>query len=172
MLEYAHTLYGSGMPSINVYLREELQQQMQALHPAPNWSRIAADAFERTIELERIKAVDTTKANIARLQASREKSDEKNHADGVQIGKTWALNVADYDEMERVVAMRALDVAGDPFTRMARASRSLANAILGEDSPGLIAVRLLIEQLFGGDSVPVAKTEGFIEGVKEVFKQV
>jgi hypothetical protein len=160
------------MPSINVYLSQELQQQMQALHPAPNWSRIAADAFERTIELERIRAVDTTRANIARLQASREKSEEKNHADGVQIGKTWALNVAEYDELERVVAMPHLDVTGDPFTRMASASRLLANAILGEHSPGLIAVRHLIEQLFGGDSVPVAKIEGFVEGVKEVFESI
>jgi hypothetical protein len=162
------------MPSINVYVSEALQKEMQTIDPALSWSRIAAEAFEHKIQLERTKAVNVTEANIARLQASREQAAEKRHAEGVRIGKTWALETAEYDELERVAQVdgEVLDQwFGQPDAHLG-AAKLLAQMILDDQTPSRDEVAVQMDRIFSRKAPTLAEIRGFFEGAGEIFDQV
>jgi hypothetical protein len=42
-------------------------------------------------------------SGIERLRASRDSYEEIQEAEGVRLGKEWATNTAEYDELKRIV---------------------------------------------------------------------
>jgi hypothetical protein len=149
------------MAQMNLYLPDALKEEMSEF-PQVKWSQIAAESFRRAIEMERKMQVNITEAKLARLRVSRAEKLDDDRAAGVAAGKTWALDHADYDELERVASLTDTNV--EPHT--------LAAAILDDERPDRQQAEELMERLFGRDHPSVGEFEGFIEGANEVFEKV
>ncbi|GAB1424245.1 hypothetical protein MASR2M16_14790 [Thauera terpenica] len=100
-----------------------------------------------------------TEAGIARLRESKEKSMERLRAEGHELGKAWALNDAEYEQLERVAKLEE-SVGGEWMAP--GALHWLIEAI--DES-------LSADELFGTDSPSDDQVEGFIEGAAEVFAE-
>jgi len=69
-----------------------------------NWSRVAAHAFDLEVKSRTLEVTEMVEA-IGRLRAKREQYEQKVRAAGVEAGKTWALQKADWEHIVAVVAM-------------------------------------------------------------------
>lgn len=147
------------MATMNIYLPDELRERMRS-HDL-NWSKVSADAIESAINIENLKGENPMQAQLERLRKSKESNEEREHAEGVAAGKKWALESAEYDELERVVEIDAGDF-GDPDDGM--------NHLAGALSPDVWLSPNELKEEIGGSSNSFI--EGFIEGAAEVFKQV
>lgn len=147
------------MARINISIPDELKEKMDKW-VNENWSSVAQDEFNRHIKLLEIKEVDMTEAQLERLRQSRDKHYQKSHAEGVELGKEWALNSADFDEIERVVDMangiNAVIDAGGEINFISE----LTEALQYGDAE--------IEEIFGTRTPSDEAIEGFIEGVLEI----
>jgi hypothetical protein len=154
------------MATVNVYVSDDLKAAMGE-HEL-NWSRLAADAFETAINLERTKAMSIEQGSIERLRVSRVKASDRREAEGVALGKQWAQEQAEYDELERVAKIdtdNLMDQEGS-FTM------ELAAALLDESRLSWAEVGDAMETLFGRSDPSYAEVCGFINGATEVFDQV
>jgi len=151
------------MATVNVYVSSELKAAMGE-HEL-NWSRLAADAFETAINLERTKAMNIEAASLERLRASREKAKDRRQAEGIALGKQWAQETADYDQLERVAG-----IDDDRLVEEADSYRmELAAAIIEVDRPNWGEVGETLTTIFGRADPSFSLVYGFIEGAAEVF---
>ena len=156
------------MATLNLYVTDDLKGQMTE-HEL-NWSRIASDAITTAINLERTKQVNVEQASIERLRASKQKVMVQREAEGVTLGKQWALEVADYEQLERVAKLAEEALEDDD--QSANAARALAAAILGEHANWSEVVEEL-EPIFGEGHLPRdAEVNGFVAGAAEIFATV
>lgn len=153
------------MATLNVYLPEALKERMKDLNL--NWSQIATSAIGAAIELEERKAVSMEEASLQRLRESKRAAAAARGADAEGAGKQWALNVAEFDELERVAALR-----DHATTTKGELSYALAAAILDDDRPSGRDVSELFEQILGRAEPSDEEARGFIDGAIEVFDQV
>lgn len=105
-----------------------------------------------------------TESRIARLRESKEKHVDRMRAQGHKYGKEWALEVAEYDQLERVAKL-AEGLGGE--WPASGAMYSLAEAIDESQRDYQMA-----EDLFRTDAPSDDQVEGFIEGAAEVFAEV
>jgi hypothetical protein len=73
-----------------------------------NWSSIAVRAFEA--EVGRLAAEKKEKLMddvIDRLRASKRESESREYKTGLEVGREWAKNRADADELERLAFVRS-----------------------------------------------------------------
>ena len=151
------------MATVNVYVSDELKAAMGE-HEL-NWSRLAASAFETAINLERTKAMNIEAASLERLRASREMATDRRQAEGVALGKQWAQETADYDQLERVAGIddQLLIEEGGSYRT------ELAAAILEVGKPNWREVGETLSPIFGRADPSFSLVYGFIEGATEVF---
>ncbi|MEM5451524.1 hypothetical protein [Paraburkholderia guartelaensis] len=124
--------------------------------------------------------VGDVEAGLARLRASRDANDETLNAVGVGLGKTWALQYADADEVERVAALAGDDnfADGTVYADAGYSSlRHLVSVANGDDEIRDTDWRDAEDfaQKFMGRSdgkAPDALVRGFVEGVAEVFEML
>lgn len=91
------------MPTINVYVSAELKAQMDAVGEGANWSAAAQEAFKRTIHEQEWKMqTDRIEKAAARLRASKQNSQEAEGAYGVDAGRNWVLDDAEYEELQKL----------------------------------------------------------------------
>jgi hypothetical protein len=90
------------MPSINVYVSDDLKARMDRAAEGVNWSSVAQGAFERA--LASIPAMEGSKmsAVLERLKASKAEQVDSVAAAGFAAGRRWAENEADYLTLRRV----------------------------------------------------------------------
>lgn len=119
-----------------------------------NWSKIANNAFIRYVSILEIKEVDMKEAQLERLRQSRDKHYEKSRAEGIKIGKEWALDCADFEDLERIEELDRRMVNG-----MKPNSMDLYEAL---------EMNYELEGIFGIDNPSDEAIEGFIEGVVEI----
>lgn len=153
------------MPTMNVYVPDELKAAMEAAEGI-NWSRVAQAAFARAIEMERIKAVNIEEAKLERLRGSRVVNEEAEAAAGVAAGKAWALDHATYAELERVAAIDTDDIEDDGWDTL------LADALFGEGEWNRADVDDFCDQYLDARHPKAYQVRGFVEGAQEVFDQV
>lgn len=85
-----------------ISLSADLDSRMEK-HPEVNWSRVAADAFERKLgELAAMKVSKTMDDVIQRLRASKLEYERGVFAEGIKAGKEWAQKDAEYIELKRL----------------------------------------------------------------------
>lgn len=100
-----------------ISLPDDLKAEMDAAGAAVNWSAEAAKCFRVVlgrIASEREKK-DMTDV-IARLRASKIKSESKKQIDARELGREWARSVAEYDELERAADLSGSDCcSGEPL---------------------------------------------------------
>lgn len=106
-------------------------------------------------------------AGIERLRASKISNVDRTRAEGHRLGKEWALNRAEHDNLERVAAMR--ESIGGQWDAPG-AAYHLAQAIDENEmeSDTLEHVFINMHQ----DELTDDLIEGFIEGAAEVFYEV
>jgi len=154
------------MATVNVYVSDELKAAMGE-HEL-NWSRLAADAFETAINLERTKAMSIEQGSIERLRSERAQAIDRREAEGIALGKQWAQGTS-FEQLERVAAIDEDQLTGED----ADAQMTLATALNGDDgrlSWNEVAAEL--EPIFGRDSPIYSEVFGFIIGATEIFDQV
>lgn len=157
------------MGRINLYVSDALEKRMGAFRDRLNWSQIAQEAFDHAVRIEEAKGTSMEAAGIERLRASRVRTADLNRASGYESGKSWALNVAEYDELQRVASM---DIGSLPEDDSGRAAYDLAVAILGDESPDRGDICQALEAAFSNTSVSYDEVAGFIEAATEVYAEV
>jgi hypothetical protein len=153
------------MARINLSIPDELKDQMDQW-PEVNWSKVAQDAFSIQVEIQSLKGKSIQDAGIARLRAQREQNGEKLFAEGVAIGKEWALDRSSYDELERVAKLAEAIEQDAEIDAL-----GLARAYCNEDC-NRSDTNALMEDLFGREEPDEALIRGFIEGAAEVLNKV
>ncbi len=109
-------------------------------------------------------------AGLERLRASRKKVAEINHARGVAAGKQWALERAEYDDLERVANIENRDPrAIDDYLGFVGV---VAGAAIGDDHPSGEQINDWVEDTFGPRDPSDDELMGFVEGAGEVFDKV
>src|SRR5438105_13519710 len=86
-----------------ISLSRDLKKRMDAVKNPPNWSAVAARAFEA--ELAEIAARKETKDMtdvIQRLLASKLDTENKNYKKGHIAGRRWAENTATAEQLTRL----------------------------------------------------------------------
>lgn len=90
------------MAKMTVYVPAALKARMDQAEGV-NWSPLACRAFEAKLaELITAKGAKDMKEVIARLKASKAKTEDKAKLQGREAGKTWASNQAEAAELQRL----------------------------------------------------------------------
>lgn len=105
----------------------------------------------------------SNEVGIARLRKSKEMSGERLRGSWRAQGKEWALNDAEYEQLERVA--RLAEGLREGIVPGAMFWLAVAN---GKNEIGAV----LAEELFSGGWPSDDQVEGFIEGAADVFAQV
>ena len=96
-------------------------------------------------------------AGLVRLRASRGNQTEHDRAKGVALGKDWALNQAEFEEVSRVVKLAE--------SHQQITAKAVNWAICDNDQYN-------IEDMFDDSNAPDAMAEGFVEGATAIFVAV
>lgn len=107
--------------------------------------------------------ISVNEPGLERLRKSRASKLDRDEAEGVELGKRWALEAAEFDELERVAKLE-LSAECDHAIE-------LAAAIFGDDFSHHDASDVL-EPIFGTEVPAEWKVRGFIDGAIEVFNEV
>lgn len=94
------------MATLNISLPDELKMRMDATNE--NWSAIARRAFELQLKSTMSIGDDDMNAVIERLRASKQKIEEEQRPVWIEGGRKWAMEAAEYDELERVAQLADL----------------------------------------------------------------
>jgi uncharacterized protein YukE len=150
------------MANMNISVPDKLKERMDKLKGSAsvNWSRVAAHAFDLEVRSRTLEVTEMAEA-IERLRAKREQYEQKVRADGVEAGKTWALQKADWGDIVVVVAMSDDASVNDLY-------RVLSDQGFGKED---------FASLFGREAHQIGlisdeEAQGFVEGVKLVHDEV
>ncbi|MCB1533248.1 MAG: hypothetical protein KDJ44_00655 [Rhodoblastus sp.] len=150
------------MARMSIYVPDDLKGRMDDLES--NWSAIAQVAFEREIRLHPKLTENEMQATIERLRASKKAQIDDVIQAGVEAGKKWAQDEAEYLDLTKVgraleqkfaVKSTSKDEAGNETDTM-RSFPKLSNGLL------------LSEAVAEGEHYE----HGFCMGVLDVWKQV
>lgn len=148
---------------------------MDSLEGTVNWSRIAAEAFER--ELNR-KEDTTMESVIERLRASKMQRGLDYFALGEARGLEWAKHTAEYGDLRRLERFDVVDMLHKPE---ARNDLTWADAIAFQILPGPFAHTQAEAAEFWRSSAGVLEKEhlksvkflqGFITGALSIYRTV
>lgn len=141
---------------INLSIPNELKERMDRMNDV-NWSKVAQETFEMKVQINELKGNDMAEtAGIERLRASKKTNTEREEAEGIVLGKQWALESASYDELVKVAAMFGAEPNAD----------TLASACGYDDT------YQCMHTLFDDSEPSCGLLEGFIKGATEVFRKV
>jgi hypothetical protein len=149
------------MARINVSVPDSLRERMSALDSRVNWSEVAQTAFEREIVKHNFE-VENMEQVIERLRASKTAFAEKEQADGLKHGRSWAQQHASYEELRTVAN---LDLTNET-DYAALVDKALGNIDLHWDDS------------FWQDGDDVRRlpsneyVQGFVDGALDVWSQV
>ncbi len=152
------------MARMSTYVPDELKARMDAIETV-NWSSIAQTAFEREIRLHPKLTESEMQATIERLKASKLGQTDEVIAAGVEAGKKWAMEEAQYLDLKKVGAQLAQSFSIKSLT---------IDHITNEKTESLREFPLMR----GNIKLPEAILEGeyfehgFCIGVLEVWNQV
>ncbi|MEF8709527.1 MAG: hypothetical protein V5B38_11845 [Candidatus Accumulibacter propinquus] len=124
-------------------------------------------AFATRVEINKLKGLNMQAAGIERLRASKQQNTEREHAEGVNLGKNWASEDAEYDQLQRVATLR-----GDYRTDGKMYCSMFAKAIDGMDEdyqPRWDEIQETMEQVLDTKIPSDDMVRGFVEGAGEVF---
>ncbi len=146
------------MTAMNISLPDDLRERMDGVSGV-TWSQVAAKAFELEVNSRTMGKDNDMTAAIKRLKASRQKAEQVSRASGLEYGKKWAMNEAEWLELCELTDF-IVDIGG-------------LQEVLGRfgyDHADVVS-------LFGRDSrmyppVTDAEVRGFIEGALLVLGEV
>lgn len=160
----------------------DLDKRMSRIEDV-NWSRVAADAFEKKLgELAAKKVEKNMDDVIQRLRAERIEHEEGMAGEGLDAGKKWAQR-AKYAALKRLTTWwnsmndhernQLIDSCTDEMN--SNFNYVLASAVLGEDRPDFNDIRDFWDQAIGEDDRRRDDHEftvAFAEGAVDFFDEV
>lgn len=164
---------------MNISVSDKLRKRMDTIKEKPNWSAIASKAFEDYLvdyDLEKKKEVGLKMEDaIERLQRSKEKLESEVYPLGVEEGKRWAREDAEYEELERLSRARTETSWGSEweFVEVEDPSFKLWNIIRGY--PEAYNQGCGPEEFWESDGELCkykAYLTGFADGAMEIFEMV
>lgn len=90
------------MPSVHIYVDADLRARMDALSGKVNWSRVAAEAFERELDRREVlgrEDVEGLEQAVERLARSRARSAGLRERQAREAGGRWAREQAEWDQL-------------------------------------------------------------------------
>lgn len=93
------------MARISVSVPDEMKAEMDSLGYRVNWSGVAQAAFDLEIQRCRWPKEPDMSDVIERLKASKTEFEAREQAEGQQDGRKWAMDKADYEELQTVAGM-------------------------------------------------------------------
>ncbi len=120
-----------------------------------------------TVPCSQIDSPRSIDSGLDRLRRSRATSEDRRRSEGRADGKHWALEVAEFEDIERVVA-----AVGNLGEDAQTARFALAVATLDDEAPGLDYVESEMQSLFGRKSPTLAEGKGFLDAVMEVHAEI
>jgi hypothetical protein len=155
------------MPRVTLYVPDDLKARMDDVGEAENWSAIAQAAFRKAVATHFVRRNPTDmKEVIERLRASKERVEQRSRESGIECGKTWARQSAEYDELKRIAEWTTMEGVEVPYT---------LDALTGLIDPEREMDRYSWHDFWekhGAGSVDDAFAEGFIEGAAEIFDEI
>jgi hypothetical protein len=88
------------MATMNISLPDDLKERMETV-TGVKWSHVAADAFEREVKARTLKG-GNMQAAVERLKASRDAFRDSSRQEGIESGKLWAMDEAEWGELEAI----------------------------------------------------------------------
>ena len=172
------------MPRVNIYIRDELKDQMVEAGEKIRWSSIAQQAFSAELaHIASTKEIGNMDDVIERLRASKRSKADEDRKVGRAAGVEWAKHDAQYDELRRVAIEIARDTVGE-LSRLESDGGSLAlPTLIQERVQGLDQNLVEISEddlchFYGVESrmVPYQLTKdyvaGFLSGANDVWLEV
>ena len=163
------------MPNITISIPADLAARLEAVKPnIENLSRIAAACIEQEVKIQEALQLDPASAGIQRLRKSKASHRQNARTEGLEAGKFWALDDAEFDELERVASMDDFENLHSIEAEPLDFADAIASAALGPvDDPSLSLFRCKAQELFGEADLaaaPVEFYEGFVEGAVNVYQ--
>lgn len=167
------------MARTTISISDDLKKRMDRVKEPVNWSAIAKEAFELKLgEIARNRKEKTMENVIERLRASKIQRVNTVERLGREAGRTWATNVAEYDELERAAEINT----NEWFNGVPNAPYGwcdyLAFTILDtseDDRDGSVAADFW-NRAVGDPRDPRLESEkwleGFIDGATDVYRDV
>src|SRR4029453_9621332 len=106
------------MPSINVYVSDDLKTRMDRAADGVNWSSVAQGAFEKALTLFPTMEGSKMSAVLERLKASKSEQVDSVAAAGFAAGRSWAETAADYLPLRRIGEYDWSDDDGDDIAAL------------------------------------------------------
>ncbi|WP_143327404.1 hypothetical protein [Paraburkholderia hospita] len=155
--------------TVSLSVPDELRDKAKELGIG-NWSAILQTALRREIMLEEAKRVSDVEGGLARLRASRDANEEAQEAENVGVGKKWALEEAEADQVERVAEIDMGSFDGEPDAY--GWGSVLYCAIENAEKIYRPLMEELMEHLFGRKYPTAAMARGFVRGVAEIYEML
>ena len=164
------------MARMSIYVSDELKARMDERET--NWSAVAQDAFWLEINSTSTPATGNSDmtAVIERLRASKEKKEQEERPDWVDAGRKWAMNVADYDQLERIAR---IDPESEDYFHDDALEQSLlaqiAMAILDKpehDPADRQEIEDISEIVLDGTNPSVNRLSWWLEGAQQIWDEV
>lgn len=155
------------MPKVNLYVPDDLKARMDDAGDDLNWSAIAQRAIREAISTHHIPRDRSNMEHvIERLQASKERYEDRQLAAGKKAGTKWAESQAEYFELVAVASF-------DADARDGELDRDSLQWLIdpdGETDPREWAE--FWETHYGRGKPSEAFIRGFIDGATEVYDAV
>jgi hypothetical protein len=158
---------GNRMAAMNISVPDDLRKRMDGVSGV-TWSQVAAKAFELEVNSRTMgKDNDDMTAAIKRLKASRQKAEQEDRASGLEHGRIWAMNDAEWAGLCAVTRIGE-HTEDDDFTYLGYVLQEH-----GYDAESLYDI-FGRDLRFGNGDPPISDAEvrGFIEGARLVLDEV
>lgn len=160
------------MATLNISLPDDLKARMDSA--GANWSAIARRAFELHLN-STARTEGDMDAAIARLRASKQKIEEKERPEWTELGRKWAMDEAEYDELRRMAELGDL-LDHDPrvYPEAIHLLDALYQAETGTDDDWRYTRDDLAERLTGEPGQLPSREQlcWYLDGVQHVWNEV
>lgn len=156
------------MATMNIYLSEDLKQEMDQITDQ-NWSAVCQQAIRTTINVEKVKTMQTLTPQDRAAIAQRVRTTSSCHFDeGYEIGRDYAVRQANMDDFEFFQTEYATR------RQQARISNQSVDKFINEINPPLSG---LFDWIGDGDDYHITCMtygwiDGFVKGLLEVWQEI
>lgn len=149
------------MPRVSIYVSDAMKERMDVLAERVNWSEAAQRAFEQEIVAATFKGENMEQV-IERLRVSKAKYEKDQEMRGIEAGRKWAQNNAEYDKL-RIIGNMTFEPYSDYYAGQ-------VDFALGDDSQDWS------NSFWNDHDGSPAPTDEFVEafckGASEVWEEV
>jgi len=153
-----------------ISLPPEVKEQMEAVGKLVNWSAVACRAFEdKLAEIAAQKEKKDMHDIVTRLRASKRQSEDAHYKEGFKIGREWAGDTAEAEELQR------LESFAEDRVQYRDWDANLVVSAAWPDEDDRYAVENFWEQALGDNTSAKddpSFVKGFVEGALGLWHEV